>query len=298
MNCQQDSVHPTAFIGHGVRFEENAIVGPNCFIDGDIYIGRGAHVMGGVILIGNFTIESGAVIEPGVSFAGAVENRQAQNKVVIGENAYVGAGSVIAAGIKIGSGARVVAGTMVSKDVPANAIVSGNPASIIGYLQAGSHHSLPPQQGTSSAAHDLEPGVSACTVPGVTVHRFQRIRDLRGDLSVGEFNRNIPFQPKRYFVVFDVPSAETRGEHAHLVCQQFLICVSGSVSIVVDDGQRREEIVLDRPNLGLYIPPKIWGIQYKYTKGAVLLVFASDYYDASDYIRDYDAFLEMKKEPV
>ncbi len=142
---------------------------------------------------------------------------------------------------------------------------------------------------------DDEPSVRKSLVTGVTVHRFQRVRDLRGDLCAGEFLRSVPFQPKRYFLVFDVPSAETRGEHAHRQCHQFLICVGGSVAVVVDDGHRREEIVLDRPSLGLYIPPGIWGIQHRYSRNSVLLAFASDYYDPTDYIREYSEFLASKK---
>jgi dTDP-4-dehydrorhamnose 3,5-epimerase-like enzyme len=116
---------------------------------------------------------------------------------------------------------------------------------------------------------------------------------MRGCLSVGEFEREIPFIPQRYFLVYDVPTAETRGEHAHLKCHQFLIAVKGSVHVVADDGNVREEFVLDRNNLGLHLPPMTWGIQYRYSHDAVLLVFASDYYDPDDYIRDYDKFMEV-----
>jgi UDP-2-acetamido-3-amino-2,3-dideoxy-glucuronate N-acetyltransferase len=128
----------------------------------------------------------------------------------------------------------------------------------------------------------------------VTIHRFQRIRDLRGDLSVGEFSRNVPFRPMRYFLVYDVPSVETRGEHAHRECEQFLTCVTGSVTVVVDDGVNREEILLDSPTLGLYIPPGVWAIQYKYSSDGVLLAFASNYYDPKDYIRNYGEYLREK----
>ena len=117
--------------------------------------------------------------------------------------------------------------------------------------------------------------------------------DLRGSLSVGEIGQHIPFAVQRYFLVFDVPSAETRGEHAHHVCHQFLICVSGSVAVVADDGKNRREFVLDKPNLGIHLPPKIWGIQYKYSKEAVLLVLASHHYASTDYIRNYDEFLKL-----
>ena len=126
---------------------------------------------------------------------------------------------------------------------------------------------------------------------GVVLHRLLLVEDLRGSLSVGEFPAEVPFAPTRYFIVFDVPGKDVRGEHAHRRCQQFLVCVHGSLTVVVDDWAMSEEIVLDAPNLGLYVPPMTWAVQYRYSADAVLLVFASDHYDPDDYIRDYDDFL-------
>ena len=96
-------------------------------------------------------------------------------------------------------------------------------------------------------------------------------------------------------MIFDVPTKETRGEHAHRTCQQFLVCLRGSVACVCDDGTHRQELLLDSPEIGLYLPPMVWGIQYKYSKDAVLLVLASHGYDASDYIRNYDVFLSERR---
>ena len=90
-----------------------------------------------------------------------------------------------------------------------------------------------------------------------------------------------------------MPTVETRGEHAHRKCHQFLIAVKGSVRVVADDGTKREEFLLDRNNKGLYLPPMVWGIQYHYSPDAVLLVFASDYYEPDDYIRDYGQFIDL-----
>jgi dTDP-4-dehydrorhamnose 3,5-epimerase-like enzyme len=127
-------------------------------------------------------------------------------------------------------------------------------------------------------------------VGAAALYELPLVKDLRGNLSVGEFERSVPFRPRRYFLVFDVPSKEVRGEHAHKQCDQFLICVRGSCAVVVDDGAQRRQVTLDRPNLGLHIPAGIWGIQYKYSADAVLLVFASDHYDPDDYIRSYPQF--------
>ena len=101
---------------------------------------------------------------------------------------------------------------------------------------------------------------------------------------------DLPFIPQRFFTVFDVPSTYVRGSHAHIACEQLLICLKGSVRAVVDDGHVRQEFLLDRPDVGLYIGPQIWGTQYAYTSDAVLLVLASLPYDAADYIRDPEAF--------
>jgi dTDP-4-dehydrorhamnose 3,5-epimerase-like enzyme len=163
---------------------------------------------------------------------------------------------------------------------------SGNPARIVGYAD------------TKSVARPMESRrpsrpapVQATSVRGVTVHRLTLAEDLRGRLAAGEFGPEIPFAPKRYFMVFDVPGKEVRGEHAHRQCQQFLVCVRGSVSIVVDDGRASEEIELSEPKRrSVGTPAMVWAVQYKYSADAVLLVFASEHYDAGDYIRDYEEF--------
>jgi hypothetical protein len=89
---------------------------------------------------------------------------------------------------------------------------------------------------------------------------------------------------------------ETRGEQAHRACHQFLLCVRGECAVVADDGTRRQEFKLDRPDLGVHLPPLTWGVQYKYSPDAVLLVFASEHYDADDYVRDYDQFLTLLRD--
>lgn len=120
-----------------------------------------------------------------------------------------------------------------------------------------------------------------------------RVIDTRGNLTVGEFERHIPFTPKRYFIVYQAPLVEVRGEHAHRECHQFLVCVRGRMTVVGDNGLHREEYIIDRPDVGFYMPPMTWGTQCNYSPDAVLLVFASHYYDAGDYIRSYDEFVAL-----
>jgi dTDP-4-dehydrorhamnose 3,5-epimerase-like enzyme len=202
----------------------------------------------------------------------------------------IGANAVIYPDVVLATGAVVRAGAIVKRSVPHGAIVEGNPATIVGYVNTVHSRSnltpLMPGRGTDP--------VEKTEVDGVTLHRMHVVPDLRGSLTVGEFQRQIPFTPLRYFIVFGVPSRETRGEHAHKQCHQFLVCVRGSCTVVADDGQRRVEVRLDSLDTGLYLPPMIWGVQYQYSSDAELLVFASHHYDADDYIRDYEDFLRAK----
>ncbi len=268
-NCD---IHPSAVIGAGVVIGNGVSIGPGVIISGQCVIGEGCH------------IAAGSVLDPGGESAG--------NELVLENGVHVLACTTIAAPVRISEGARLQPGSVVQRDVPPHAIVSGNPAQIIGYtLSMDDGGQLP------APVAMRKPGSSETLVRGVTLHHFPRILDLRGNLSVGEFGRTVPFDPKRYFLVFGVPNAEVRGEHAHRICKQFLICTSGSCSVVADDGARRQEFLLDDPSIGLYLPAMTWGIQYKYSVDAVLLVFASEYYSNEEYIRDYDEFRNLSLEP-
>ncbi len=116
---------------------------------------------------------------------------------------------------------------------------------------------------------------------------------MRGGLIPLQAMNGLPFDPKRIFLVKDVANTRVRGEHAHLKCEQFLIAISGELSVVVDDGNTRKETRLNDPTIGLYLAPMVWGIQYKFTPSTVLMVVASHEYDAADYVRDYDQFLSL-----
>ena len=133
------------------------------------------------------------------------------------------------------------------------------------------------------------------TTAGQSAHLIELAQhvDDKGLLVVAEFEKQLPFEVRRMFVIAGVPEGEPRGIHAHRECHQFLVCVSGSVRAMVDDGQRREVVVLDRPSLGLHMPPLTWGTQYDYSDDAVLVVLASHTYDAADYVHDYAEFLAL-----
>ena len=122
------------------------------------------------------------------------------------------------------------------------------------------------------------------------------ITAANGALVVAEHPGQLPFTVERIFTLLDIPEGEVRGTHAHRECEQFLVCLTGSVTAVVDDGVSSDEVVLDRPSLGLYMPRLTWGRQYRYSHDAVLLVLASHAYDADDYIHDYDEFTRLANE--
>jgi hypothetical protein len=144
-----------------------------------------------------------------------------------------------------------------------------------------------------NAYEDLErPASISLGVGSSQLYLMRRITDSRGSLTVGEVPAEVPFSPERYFAVFDVPSTELRGEHAHKQCQQFLICLHGSCRLLLDDGAERCEVILDRPDMGVYMPEMIWGTQYRYSSDAFLLVFASRPYETDDYLRTYNEFLD------
>src|SRR5688572_11815481 len=118
-----------------------------------------------------------------------------------------------------------------------------------------------------------------------------KISDARGNLTFIESDRHIPFAMKRAYYIYEISEGATRGGHAHRTLHEFIIAASGRFTVVLDDGQRQEAYVLDRADQGLYVPPMFWRELTDFAAGSVCLVLTSDYYDESDYYRDYDQFL-------
>ena len=278
----------------GARIGCHANICDHVFIENDVLVGDRVTIKCGVQLWDGVRIEDDVFIGPNVTFSNDPFPRSKQRptqfvQTLVRSGASIGSNATIRPGITIGANALVNDGAVVTRDVPPNAIVAGNPAHITGY--ANTPHLDLPGQGVASFSAGLALELPKLNVARAALHQLPKIVDMRGALSFGEIGSHLPFQPQRFFMVYDVPSREVRGEHAHKACHQFLVCVKGSVAIVVDDGEQRDDILLDSAKLGLHIPPMVWGIQYQFSPDAVLLVLASQTYAADDYIRNYDEFL-------
>ena len=123
-----------------------------------------------------------------------------------------------------------------------------------------------------------------------------KIYDPRGNLTVAEQMKNVPFEVKRVYWTYDVPAGERRGGHAHKECVEFIIAVSGSFTVTLDDGKgNRKDFHLNHPWEGLLVPTGIWRTLEDFSSGAVCLVLASEFFDEADYLYEYDEFLEYVK---
>lgn len=308
---------PDYFVHHAAIVEPGATIGPrtrvwafahvlgkarigadcnicdHTFIENDVVVGDRVTIKCGVQLWDGIRLEDDVFVGPNATFTNDRFPRSKQYPgqwpvTVVEKGASIGANATILPGIRIGRSAMVGAGAVVTRDVPANAIVVGNPARITGY--SGLASPKQPNPPLSSSLGDWS-SRSETGVRGVRRMMIKTVRDIRGDLTVAEWARDLPFVPRRVFFVSNVSSSYVRGEHAHRECHQYLVCLGGSITVLADDGREREEFLLDHPSKGLYLPPMVWGVQYRHSHGAVLAVFASHEYDSNDYIREYEKFL-------
>lgn len=118
-----------------------------------------------------------------------------------------------------------------------------------------------------------------------------RIVDPRGNLTVAEAHKQLPFSIKRAYWVYDVPGGESRGGHAHKQCREFIVALSGSFTVTIDDGKNKNTFLLNHPWEGLLVETNMWRTLDDFSSGAVCLVLASDEYDEDDYIREYPDFI-------
>lgn len=134
------------------------------------------------------------------------------------------------------------------------------------------------------------------TVDDVRIVELPKFLDARGNLSFAEQNNHIPFEIKRTYWIYDVPGGEDRGGHAFRDNQEVIIALSGAFDVAVDDGEKKKTFTLNRSYYGLYIPKGLWRTMENFSTNSFALEFGSEHYKVSDYIRDYDEFLNLKKD--
>ena len=128
-----------------------------------------------------------------------------------------------------------------------------------------------------------------------SVIELPKIQNIAGNITPIDNKKDmLPFDVKRVFYLYDIPGGESRGAHAHKECHQFLIAASGAFEVFLDDGNVRRQVLLNRPYLGLHIPPSIWASEENFSSGAICLVLTSHLFDENDYIRNYEEFLTFK----
>jgi UDP-2-acetamido-3-amino-2,3-dideoxy-glucuronate N-acetyltransferase len=273
----------------------NARIGADCnicdhvFVENDVVIGDRVTLKCGVQVWDGVTLEDDVFVGPNATFTNdpfprSLHHREKFMPTLVKAGASIGANATILCGTTIGARAMVGGGAVVTRDVPPNAIVSGNPAFITGYVDM-KRLSIAQPEGSLSVRRE------ALNVGGASIVHMAEFEDLRGALVPAEVDKELPFSPKRVFVVRNVTNRHVRGEHAHRALHQFLVCVHGDCCVVVDDGRLRREVHLNAPTIGLHVPAMVWSTQYKFSADAVLIVLASDVYDSADYIRTYDEYL-------
>lgn len=132
------------------------------------------------------------------------------------------------------------------------------------------------------------------TIQDITLIKIPVVEDLSGNLAFIQ-NGILPFEFKRVYYLFDVPSTAFRGGHSHIDQHEVLIALSGSFEVIVNDGKEKKSYLLNKPNIGLHLPNGIWRELENFSSGSVCLVLASDVFEEMDYIRDYETFLKSKK---
>lgn len=284
-----------AVIGAGTSIAVGARVGAAAVVGVGVTIGAFADIADRVEIQDRAEIGAHAVLSPidpsnpsDSGPEGTSRGRARRRPSTVEKGVVIGANATILPGVILGKRSVVLPGSVVMEDVPPRAVVGGNPAVVLDYVESRT------VRGTSAGPADWGTGRDGGSgLPGgARLLPLTRARDLRGSLSALEFG-GLPWIPRRFFAVYGVPTAETRGEHAHHRCEQLLIAVNGQLSVQLDDGNHRATVPLTSPDVGLLMPRRVWGRQSNFSVDAVLVVLASRPYEPDDYIRTYEEFLSV-----
>jgi acetyltransferase-like isoleucine patch superfamily enzyme len=296
---ETDRVGPGTRVWAFAHVLPGAVIGRDCnicdhvFIENDVVVGDRVTVKCGVQLWDGVTLEDDVFVGPNATFTNDPFPRSRQYperfaRTTVRAGASIGANATLLPGIEIGQGAMVGAGAVVTHDVPPGVIVTGNPARIRHRVADGAAR-------PDSASADGSAPLPVLASHGARVTAIPVVADSRGALSYAQLGEQLPFVPRRYFLLFNVPEGAIRGAHAHRDLEQFIVCVHGSCRVIIDDGVHRDELRLASPDRGVYVPALLWTTVVPDSQDTVVIVLASAEYDPDDYIRDYDEFLGVTR---
>jgi len=297
--CATEDIGPGTTVGPYVTIDAKVAIGAGCTIGEGVSVRDGA-VVGDRVTIGpgsriagNTKLGDDSCVHPNVVFEQtrlieplAISSRA--GNIEIGPSSIIGAQVTILPSVTIGRNAAIAPNSVVTRPIPPFAYAAGNPATVVQYLVSSTQEN----GSTEEIRPNKQYSYQDTAVSRVTQYFFKEVHDVRGDLSIINFDQDFPFPPKRIFFVSGVRNKHLRGEHAHRDGEQLLVSVSGSTTVLVDDGQARAEFILDRAGIGLYIGPLVWSTQYNHDKNSTLIAIASNAYDPDDYIRNYDEFID------
>lgn len=284
--CETEAVGVGTKVWAFAHVLKGAVVGRECnicdgvFIESDVVVGDQTTIKSGVQLWDGVRLGNRVFIGPNATFTNDFFPRSKRYlasypKTIVKDGASIGANATIMPGVQIGESAMIGAGAVVLADVPARAIVVGNPGRVVGYADSQSigHQDLPETFPVKSIELPARP-------------------DRRGRLIAVEF-ADLPFIPQRMFTLDLVASLGARGGHAHRECAQIITASAGAMTCAFDDGNAAYEIHLDDPRRALFVPPGVWVLVFRFTKSAITTVLASHSYSPADYINDYSEFRNL-----
>ena len=278
-----------AHILHGAKIGEDCNICDGVFVEGKVVIGDRVTVKCGVQLWDGVVLEDDVFVGPNATFTNDHFPRSRvypseYPKTTVHQGASIGANATILPGITVGKRAMVGAGAVVTRSVPAGAVVLGNPARILRYISAA--------LGDREPVSEMQlPERPFELIPGAVVSEICRFEDLAGETVGAHFAKEVPFVPAKYSVYLPTEGSRPRNALALRRGSQFMVCVRGRCKALLDDGVQRGSLALDRPSLGLLVPPLVWCVQHQFSPDAALLVFSSLPDDPDVRIGDYNDFL-------
>ena len=274
-----------------------AVIGRDCnicdgvFVENDVVVGDRVTVKCGVQLWDGITLEDDVFVGPNATFTNDAYPRSRHYpreflRTFVRRGASIGANATILPGLTIGANAMVGAGAVVTRDVPPNAIVIGNPGRVSGFIDG--------QVPTSALRVEPEPGaLRALEVRGARLVRIPVALERSGAVRAVEIGAALPFVPAGCRTLLGHVPDEAPGGHAFRSATQLLACVRGSISVALDDGARRDEIVLDGPSVALLVEPMVWSVLSRPSADATIVVMESATAAGAEVLRDYEAFRQL-----